>query len=128
MQFDNTDGLQWFRAQQEFAARARERKMPRPFTPAGAFSWQYLVGADVHETQAAPGLDVLVAIAADVEGRTAVEMAVTMVMMTMTVMPTMAMTMMSAVAVTAMPMTTLATRGSRGHGGSTEGDCGDDGE
>lgn len=107
--------------------RGSEKCPGRSHRP-GAFSWQYLVGADVHETQAAPGLNVLVAIAADVEGRTAVEMAVTMVMMTMTVMPTMAMTMMSAVAVTAMPMTTLATRGSRGHGGSTEGDCGDDGE
>lgn len=45
--------------------------------------------ADVHETQAAPGLNVFVAIAADVEGRAAVEVAVTMVVMPMTV-PTMA--------------------------------------
>ncbi len=97
--------------------------MPRPFTPAGAFSWQYSVSADVHETQAAPGLDVPVAIAADVEGRTAEEMSVTMV-------PAMAMTVMSAVAVTAMTMTmtTTTARRSRGHGGSTEGDRGDDGE
>ena len=104
----------------------RDRKMPRPFTPAGAFSWQTSVSADVHETQAAPGLDVLVAIAADVEGRTAVEVAVTMVPVTM--MSAMAMTVMSAVAVTAMTMTTTTARRSRGHGGSAEGDRGDDGE
>jgi hypothetical protein len=34
---------------------------------------QHLVGADVHETQTAPGLDVPVAIAADIEGRAAIE-------------------------------------------------------
>jgi hypothetical protein len=115
-----------------FAARMRDRKMPRPFTPAGGILFQHLVRADVHETQAAPGLDVLVAISADVEGRAAVEMAVTMVVMPMTVMPTMAMAMMSAVAMTAMPMTTpmttMTTRRGRGHRGSTEGDSGDDGE
>jgi hypothetical protein len=92
--------------------------------------FQHLIRADVHETQAAPGLNVLVAISADVEGRAAVEMAVTVVMMPMTVVPTVAMTMVSAVAMTTMPMTmtTLATRRSRGHGGRTEGDSGDDGE
>lgn len=89
--------------------------------------------ADVHETQAAPGLHVFVAIAADVEGRAAVEMAVTMVVMPVTVMPTMAMAVVSAVAMTtmpmtSMPMTTLATRRSGGHGGSTERDGGDDGK
>ena len=91
---------------------------------------EHLVSADVHETQAAPGLNVFVAIAADVEGRAAVKVAVTMVVMPMTVMPTVAVAMVSAVAVamTTMPMTTLATRRSRGHGGSTEGDSGDDGE
>jgi len=85
--------------------------------------FEHLVRADVHETQAAPGLNVLVAISADVEGRAAVEVAVTMVMMPMTVMSTMAMAMMSAVAMTTMP-----TRRSRRHRGSTEGDSGDDGE
>ena len=93
--------------------------------------FEHLVRADVHETQAAPGLNVLVAISADVEGRTAVEMAVTVVM-PMTVVPTVAMAMVSAVAMTAMPMTTpmttMTTRRSRRHRGSTEGDRGDDGE
>ncbi len=110
--------------------------MPRPFTPARGILFQHLVRADVHETQAASGLNVLVAISADVEGRAAVEMAVTVVVMSMTVVPTVAMTMVSAVAMTTMPMpmpmpmpmTTLATRRSRGHGGRTEGDSGDDGE
>jgi hypothetical protein len=124
LQFDNTDRLQWFR-RQAIAVRTRDRKMPRPFTPAGALSWQYSVSADVHETQAAPGLDVLVAIAADVEGRAAEDVAVTM--MAVTMMSAMALTVMSAVAVTAMTMTTT-TRRSRGHGGGTEGDRGDDGE
>ena len=86
-----------------------------------------LVTADVYETQAAPGLDVLVAISADVEGRAAVEMAVTMVMMAMTV-AAVAMTVMSAVAMTTMPMTAMTARRSRGHRGSTEGESGDDGE
>lgn len=111
-----------------FAGRRQSRKMPRPFTPAGAFSWQTSVSADVDEAQAAPGLNVFVAIAADVEGRAAIKMAVTMVVMA--VMSTVAMAMVSAVAVTAMPMTMTAmtARRSRGHRGSTEGDSGDDGE
>jgi hypothetical protein len=85
------------------------------------------VSADVHETQAASGLNVLVAIAADVEGRTAVEMTVTMMVAVMA-MTVMAMPVMSAVAVavTTMSMTTACR--SRGHGGSTEGDSGNDGE
>ena len=103
----------------------RDGKMPRPFTPAGAFSCGYSVSADVHETQAAPGLNVLVAISADVEGRAAEDVALSMLPVTTVA----AMTMMSAVAMTAMPMTmTTTTSRSRGHGGSTEGDCGDDGE
>ena len=105
----------------------RDRKCPAVHTRPGHSPPSLLV-ADVHETQAAPGLHVFVAIAADVEGRAAVEMAVTMVVMPMTVMPTMAMAVVSAVAMTSMPMTTLTTRRSRGHGGSTERDGGDDGE
>lgn len=81
------------------------------------------VSADVHEAQAAPGLNVLVAISADVEGRTAVEQAVTMVAVTM--MP--AMTMVAAVAVTMMTSMPAARR-SRGHGGGAERDRGDDRE
>ena len=106
---------------------AGQKNAPAVHTGRGIL-FEHLVNADVHETQAAPGLDVLVAISADVEGRAAVEMAVTMVVMPMTVMPTMAMTMMSAVAMTAMPVTALTTRRSGGHGGSTERDSGDDGE
>jgi hypothetical protein len=111
----------------------RTKNAPAVHTNRGIL-FQHLVRADVHETQAAPGLNVLVAISADVEGRAAVEMAVTVVVMSMTVVPTVAMTMVSAVAMTTMPMpmpmtmTTLATRRSRGHGGRTEGDSGDDGE
>lgn len=110
---------------------SRSEKMPRPFTPAGAFPWQHSVSADVHKTQSAPGVNVPVAIAADVEGRAAEEM-------TMTMVAVVAMTVMSAVAVavttmavttmtmTAMSMTTASR--SRGHRGGTEGDRGNDGE
>jgi hypothetical protein len=85
---------------------------------------EHLVGADVHETQAAPGLDVFVAIAADVEGRTAVEA---------TEAATVVAAMMTAVAaVHAMPavatMTTVAAMTasrSRGHRGGTECEGGD---
>jgi hypothetical protein len=128
LQFDNTDGLQWF-PRHTLAARMRTKNAPAVHTSRGIL-FQHLVRADVHETQAAPGLNVLVAISADVEGRAAIEMAVTVVVMPMTVVSTVAMTMVSAVAMTTMPMTmtTLATRRSGGHGGSTEGDSGDDGE
>jgi len=128
LQFDNTDGPQWFPANR-CRPDAGQKNTPAVHTGRGIL-FQHLVRADVHETQAAPGLDVLVAISANVEGRTAVEVAVTMVM-PMTMMPTMAMTMVSAVAMTTMPMTTMTTltaRRSRGHGGSTERDSGDDGE
>ena len=106
-------------------AQAGQKNAPAVHTGRG-IRLQHLVSADVHETQAAPGLNVLVAISADVEGRAAVEMAVTMV--AVTVVSTMAMAVMSAVAMTAMPMTTMTARRSRGHRGSTEGDRGDDGE
>jgi hypothetical protein len=81
---------------------------------------RYSVSADVHETQAAPGLNVPVAIAADVEGRAAEKM-------TMTMVTVMAMTVMSAMAVTVatVPMTACRSRGRRG---SAEGDRGNDGE
>ena len=107
---------------------AGQKNAPAVHTGRGIL-FQHLVRADVHETQATPGLDVFVAIAADVEGRAAIKMAVTVVM-PMTVVPTVAMAMVSAVAMTTMPMTmtALATRRSRRHGGSTEGDSGDDGE
>lgn len=110
------------------AARMRDGKTPRAVHTGRGILLRSSVSADVHETQAAPGLNVLVAIAADVEGRAAVK---AMVVMPVTVVPTVAaMTMVSAVAMTAMPVTmaTLATRRSRGHGGSTESDSGDDGE
>ena len=106
---------------------AGQKNAPAVHTGRGIL-FQHLVRADVHETQAAPGLNVLVAISADVEGRAAVEMAVTVVVMPMTVVSTVAMTMVSAVAMTTMPMTALTTRRSRRHGGSTERDSGDDGE
>ena len=80
--------------------------------------FDHLINADVHETQTAPGLNVLVAISADEEGRASVE-----VMMTVTVMVPVAMTMVSA-----MLMTTMTASRSRGHGGSTERDSGDEGE
>jgi hypothetical protein len=133
LQLDNTDGLQWFPAKQWFICRSDEEQKNAPAVHTGrGIVFQHLVRADVHKTQAATGLDVPVAISADVEGRAAVEMAVTVVVMPMTVVPTMAMTMVFAVAMpmTAMPMpmTTLATRRSGGHGGSTERDSGDDGE
>ena len=110
----------------------REKKMPRPFTPAGAFSSSTrpaliqhldLVTADVHETQAAPGLNVLVAISADVERRAAEEM-------TVTVVAAVAMPEVSAVAMTTMTMTTMTmtARRSRGHRSSAERESGDDGE
>ena len=124
MQFDNTDGPQWFPANR-CRPDAGQKNAPAVHTGRGIL-FQHLVRADVHETQATPGLDVLVAISADVEGRAAVEMAVTMV--AVTVVPTVAMAMVSAVAKTTMPMTAMTTRRSRGHRGSTEGDSGDDGE
>jgi hypothetical protein len=106
-------------------AQAGQKNAPAVHTGRGILL-QHLVGADVHETQAAPGLNVLVAISADVEGRAAVEMAVTMV--AVTVVPTVAMAMVSTVAMTTMPMTAMTARRSRGHRGSAEGDSGDDGE
>lgn len=75
------------------------------------------ISTDVHKTQAASGLNVLVAIAADVEGRAAEEMTMAMAVVAMAVM--------SAMTVTTMPMT--ARRG-RGHRGGTEGDRGNEGE
>jgi hypothetical protein len=54
------------------AAGRRQKNAPAVHTFRGILV-EHLVGADVHETPAAPGLDVFVAIAADVEGRTAVE-------------------------------------------------------
>jgi hypothetical protein len=95
-------------------------KMPLPFTPAGAFPFEYSVSADVHETQVAPGLNVPVAIAADVEGGAAEEMTVTMVAV-------MAMTVMCAMAVTVATVPMAACR-SRGGRGCAEGNRGDDGE
>ena len=128
MQFYNTDGPQWFPRQTIVCrAYAGQKNAPAVHTGRGILL-QHLVGADVHETQAAPGLNVLVAISADVEGRAAVEMAVTVVVMPMTVVPTVAMAMVSTVPMTTMPMTAMTTRRSRGHRGSTEGDSGDDGE
>lgn len=105
---------------------SRSEKMPRPFTPAGAFPWQHSVSADVHKTQAAPGVNVPVAIAADVEGRAAEEMTMTMVaVVAMTVMSAMAVAV-TTMTMTAMSMTTASR--SRGHRGGTEGDRGNDGE
>jgi hypothetical protein len=75
--------------------------------------------ADVHEAQAAPGLNVPVAISADVEGRAAEEAMMAVTVMTMTVVAT----------VHAMPaMAMTATSRSRGHSGSTERDSGGDSE
>ena len=98
-------------------AARRGTKTPRPFTPAGAFCWRLV--ADVHETQAAPGLDVLVAIAADVEGRAAVEMGVTEVL-------AVSMSVTVAVMAVAVTMAVLAARRGGGHGDSAERDRGDD--
>ena len=87
-------------------------------------SFDRSVSADVDEAQTAPGLNVLVAISADVEGRAAVEEPVTMAV---AIVPAMTMTMVTAVTVT-MPAVAMAAGRGWGHGGSAECDCGGDSE
>jgi len=81
------------------------------------------VSAYVDEAQAAPCVNVLVAISADVEGRAAVEQAVTLAV---AMVPAVTMIMVPAVAMAAMA-TVPASRG-WGHGSSTERDRGGDSE
>jgi hypothetical protein len=111
--------------------RRGNEKCPGRYTGRGIFvpsvSFDRSVSADVDEAQTAPGLNVLVAISADVEGRAAVEKPVTM---TVAMVPAVTMTMVTAVTVTAVTVTAVAvamaaSRG-RGHGGSAECDRGGD--
>jgi hypothetical protein len=95
----------------------RRSHRPGIFDPSVSFDRS--VSAYVDEAQAAPGLNILVAISADVESRVAVEQPVTMA-----VVPAVTMTMVPAVAMAAV----AAASRSGGHRGSTEGDRGGDNE
>lgn len=98
---------------------AAQKNAPAVHTGRGIF-FDLSESADVHEAQAAPGLNEPIAISAEVEGGAAEE-----AMMAMTVMP--AMTMMATVhAMSAVAMPTASR--SRGHRGCTERDSGGDSE
>lgn len=83
-----------------------------------------LVGADVHETQTASGLDVLVAVAADIEGRAAIEAPEAA-----TPMPAVMATMAAVHAMATMATVAAMTTGrSWGYCRGTDSDSGDEGE